>query len=170
MAFEYESKSPQDVLVYTDSPIFHKRTVILDLAADVVCGDVINPTTGAAYAMNVGAVGIVGSFLGLPLEAMILGTIAGAVVHGLNRAVTRPNGIATIITSALLAGAFSPAISAWVALQLEIGDTPDAEIMLLKPLVPVLIGAAWPWILPMLNEGIKNLWAGWINKLGGRHE
>ena len=130
----------------------------------------VNTTTGAAYALNVGAVGIVGSFLGLPLEAMILGTIAGAVAHGLNRAVTRPNGIATIITSTLLAGAFSPAISAWVALQLEIGDTPDAEMMLLKPLVPVLIGAAWPWILPMLNEGIKNLWAGWINKLGGRHE
>lgn len=41
MAFEYESKTPQDVLVYTDSPIFHKRTVILDLAADVTCGDVI---------------------------------------------------------------------------------------------------------------------------------
>lgn len=49
MAFEYESKTPQDVLVYTESPIFHKRTVILDLAADVNCGDVINPTTGAAY-------------------------------------------------------------------------------------------------------------------------
>ena len=25
-------------------------------------------------------------------------------------------------------------------------------------------------LLPMLNEGIKKLWAGWINKLGGRHE
>ena len=49
MAFEHESKTPQDVLVYTDSPIFHKRTVIFDLAADVTCGDVINPTTGAAY-------------------------------------------------------------------------------------------------------------------------
>ena len=49
MAFEFESKTPQDVLVYSDSPIFHKRTVILDLAADVTCGDVINPTTGAAY-------------------------------------------------------------------------------------------------------------------------
>ncbi|HIC0890149.1 TPA: hypothetical protein ACWZ1E_001884 [Enterobacter hormaechei] len=49
MAFEHESKTPQDVLVYTDSPIFHKRTVILDLAAEVTCGDVINPTTGAAY-------------------------------------------------------------------------------------------------------------------------
>ena len=127
--------------------------------------------TGAgAYVVNMGAVGIVGSFLGLPLEAMILGTIAGAVVHGLNRAVTRHNGIATIITSALLAGAFSPAVSAWLSLQLEIGDTPDAEMILLKPLVPVLIGAAWPWILPMLNEGIKNLLAGWIDKLGGRNE
>ena len=49
MAFEYESKTPADVLVYTDSPIFHKRTVVLDLAAEVVCGDVINPTTGKAY-------------------------------------------------------------------------------------------------------------------------
>lgn len=49
MAFEYESRSPQDVLVFTDSPVFHKRTVILDLATDVTCGDVINPTTGAAY-------------------------------------------------------------------------------------------------------------------------
>lgn len=127
----------------------------------------VNTTTGAAYALNVGAVGIVGSFLGLPLEAMILGTIAGAVVHGLNREVTRPNGIATIITSALLAGAFSPAISAWVALQLEIGDTPDAEMLLLKPLIPVLIGAAWPWLLPMINEGVKKLWNGWIRKLGG---
>ena len=127
--------------------------------------------TGAgAYVFNLGAVGIVGSFLGLPLEAMILGTIAGAVVHGLNRAVTRHNGIATIITSAILAGAFSPAVSAWLVLQLEIGDTRDAEMILLKPLVPVLIGAAWPWILPMLNEGIKNLLAGWINKLGGRNE
>ncbi|MDU7720082.1 MAG: hypothetical protein E7J97_04660 [Citrobacter sp.] len=49
MAFEFERKTPQDVLVFTDSPVFHKRTVILDLAADVTCGDVINPTTGAAY-------------------------------------------------------------------------------------------------------------------------
>ena len=45
MAFEYESKTPADVLIFTDSPIFHKRTVIIDtLAADVTCGDVILPT------------------------------------------------------------------------------------------------------------------------------
>lgn len=50
MAKTVETKTPADVLVYTDSPIFHKRTVIIDnLAADVTCGDVVNPTTGAAY-------------------------------------------------------------------------------------------------------------------------
>ena len=130
----------------------------------------VNTTTGAAYALNVGAVGIVGSFLGLPLEAMILGTIAGAVVHGLNRAVTRPNGIATIITSALLAGAFSPALVAWLALQFDLGE-PEAELLLLKPLVPVLVGAAWPWALPLLADGVKKLWQGWISRFGGgRHE
>ncbi|QGY29376.1 hypothetical protein [Pantoea cypripedii] len=49
MAFEYESKTPADVLIYTSDPVMHKHTVIIDLAADVACGDVINPTTGAAY-------------------------------------------------------------------------------------------------------------------------
>ena len=49
MAFEYESKTPADVLVYTTDPVMHKRVVILTLAADIACGDVINPTTGAAY-------------------------------------------------------------------------------------------------------------------------
>ncbi|EPK1680405.1 hypothetical protein ACRAOD_22930 [Raoultella ornithinolytica] len=49
MIFEYDSKTPADVLVYTADPIMHKRTVILTLADDVECGDVINPTTGAAY-------------------------------------------------------------------------------------------------------------------------
>ena len=50
MAFEYESKTPADVLSYTSDPVMHKRSLIIDtLAADVICGDVINPTTGAAY-------------------------------------------------------------------------------------------------------------------------
>lgn len=107
--------------------------------------------------------------MGLPLEAMILGTIAGAVVHGLNRCVTQPNGIATIITSAfgwciqpghIGMGGFATGNRRHARYRNNVG----------KPLVPVLIGAAWPWFLPMLNDGIQNLWAGWINKLGGRHE
>ena len=126
----------------------------------------VNTTTSAAYALNIGAVGIVGTFLGMPLEALILGAAAGAVAHGLNRSGTRANGIATVITSTLLAGAFSPAMVAWLALNFHLGE-PEAELLLLKPLVPVLVGAAWPWALPLLEDGAKKLWQGWIKRFGG---
>ena len=46
----------------------------------------INTSTGAPLVINIGAVGIAGTVAGMPLEAMILGAIAGAVAHGLNRA------------------------------------------------------------------------------------
>ena len=123
-------------------------------------------TTTSAYALNIGTVGIVGTFLGMPLEALILGAAAGAVAHGLNRSGTRANGIATVITSTLLAGAFSPALVAWLALNFHLGE-PEAELLLLKPLVPVLVGAAWPWALPLLADGAKKLWQGLITRFGG---
>ena len=126
----------------------------------------VNTTTSAAYALNIGTVGIVGTFLGMPLEALILGAAAGAVAHGLNRSGTRGNGIATVITSTLLAGAFSPAMVAWLALNFHLGE-PGEELRLLKPLVPVLVGAAWPWALPLLEDGAKKLWQGWIKRFGG---
>ena len=130
----------------------------------------VNTTTSAAYALNIGAVGIVGTFLGMPLEALILGAAGGAVAHGLNRSGTRANGIATVIASTLLAGAFSPALVAWLALQFDLGG-PEAELLLLKPLVPVLVGAAWPWALPLLADGVKKLWQGWIKRFrGGQHD
>ena len=67
-------------------------------------------------------------------------------------------------------GAFSPALVAWLALQFDLGE-PEAELLLLKPLVPVLVGAAWPWALPLLADGVKKLWQGWISRFGGgRHE
>ncbi|MDO5638644.1 MAG: hypothetical protein Q4G28_02120 [Neisseria sp.] len=129
----------------------------------------VNTTTGAPLVINVGAVGIAGSVAGMPLEAMILGAIAGAVAHGLNRAGTRHNGIVTVLTSTILAGALSPAVAYWLAAHVELG-TMEEEMLLLKPLVPVLIGAAWPWSLPLLHDGVKRLWDSWISRLGGKQE
>ena len=38
--------------------------------------------TGAgAYVFNLGAVGVVGTLLGMPIEALILGAMAGAVAR-----------------------------------------------------------------------------------------
>ncbi len=123
----------------------------------------VNTANSTAYALNVGAVGVVGTFLGMPLDALILGAMAGAVAYGLNRAVTRPNGIATIITSTLLAGAFSPAIIGFAIHQINLGES-SAEIAMLKPLVPVLIGAGWIWAMPHIADGLKRIWGAIVDK------
>ena len=116
----------------------------------------IDATTAAGYTLNLGAVGIVGTFLGMPLDALILGAIAGAVMHGRRNAGTRIGGISAVLTSMFLAGAFSPLIIGWLAHELNFAEQ-GARIGFLKPLIPVVIGAAWPWFLPILSDGLKRV-------------
>lgn len=118
----------------------------------------LNTANHAANALNIGTVGIVGTFLGMPLEALILGAIAGSVAHGLSGATTRSRGIAAIMASTLLAGALSPAAVGWLSLKL--GMPPEV----LKAAVPVAIGAAWPWAMPHLADGLKRIWEALVHK------
>ena len=127
--------------------------------------------TGAgAYVVNFGAVGVIGSLFGMPIEALILGAMAGAIAQGLNPSATRTKGISTVLVSMLLAGAFSPVAIEWLVKAIEIADNLN-EQALLRPLAPVLIGAAWPWAVPRLADGLTRLWDGWImkwvSKMGG---
>lgn len=114
--------------------------------------------------LNVGEVGVIGSFMGMPLDALILGAFAGAVMHGLNRAGTKRHGIATIITSTLLAGAFSPAIIGYLIHHMHFAEE-GARLEMLKPLVPVLIGASWPWLLPLVSDGLKDVWSAFVGRV-----
>ena len=99
--------------------------------------------TGAgAYVVNLGAVGVVGTLFGMPIEALILGAMAGAVAQGLNPSGSRTKGISTVLVSMLLAGAFSPVAIEWLVKAIEIADN-LSEQALLRPLAPVLIGAAF---------------------------
>ena len=127
--------------------------------------------TGAgAYVVNLGAVGVVGTLFGMPIEALILGAMAGAVAQGLNPSGSRTKGISTVLVSMLLAGAFSPVAIEWLVKAIEIADS-LSEQALLRPLAPVLIGAAWPWAVPRLADGLTRFWDGWImkwvSKMGG---
>ena len=127
--------------------------------------------TGAgAYVVNFGAVGIIGTLFGMPIEALILGAMAGAVAQGLNPSGSRTKGISTVLVSMLLAGAFSPVAIEWLVKAIEIADN-LSEQALLRPLAPVLIGAAWPWVVPRLADGLTRFWDGWImkwvSKMGG---
>ena len=127
--------------------------------------------TGAgAYVVNLGAVGIIGTLFGMPIEALILGAMAGAVAQRLHPSGTRTKGISTVLVSMLLAGAFSPVAIEWLMKAIEIADN-LSEQALLRPLAPVLIGAAWPWVVPRLADGLTRFWDGWImkwvSKMGG---
>ena len=127
--------------------------------------------TGAgAYVVNLGAVGVVGTLFGMPIKALILVAMAGAVAQGLNPSKSRTKGISTVLVSMLLAGAFSPVAIEWLVKAIEIADN-LSEQALLRPLAPVLIGAAWPWAVPRLADGLTRFWDGWImkwvSKMGG---
>ena len=120
--------------------------------------------TGAgAYVVNLGAVGVVGTLFGMPIEALILGAMAGAVAQGLNPSGSRTKGVSTVLVSMLLAGAFSPTAIEWLVKVVEIADS-LSEQSLLRPLVPVLIGAAWPWAVPRLADGVALIWDDWVMK------
>lgn len=108
-------------------------------------------STATGYVVNVGAVTLVGDLFGMPLEAMVIGTVAGALVFGRQFATSRTNALFSIITSAILAGVFSPLIVQLVSEQVTLGHA-AAEEKLLKLAVPFLIGAGWSWIYPLLNE------------------
>ena len=127
-------------------------------------------TGTGAYVVNLGAVGVVGTLLVMPIEALILGAMAGAVAQGLNGAGTRTKGISMILVSMLLAGGGSEFMTEWLVNFFEISDN-VTEQLLLRPLVPILIGAVWPWAVPRLADGLTRFWDGWImkwvSKMGG---
>ena len=122
----------------------------------------LETSNASGHVLNMGMIGLSGTLAGMPLEALVLGAVAGALHHGLKEPGSRKNGMLVIITSMLLAGSLSPMIMAYLALSLGL----EQEVF--KAAVPMLIGLGWSWATPLLNGGLRRLWAGWIDKWGGR--
>lgn len=110
--------------------------------------------TSAAYLYSIGGIGIVGTLFGMPLDALILGGLAGAVVQGLHPAASRRAGFFSILLSMLLSGALSPALAEW-AIHRAILSSERAD-ELLKPLLPVVLGGGWPWLMPIVRDRVLN--------------
>lgn len=122
----------------------------------------LETSDASGHVLNMGIIGLSGTLAGMPLEALVLGAVAGALHHGLKEPGSRKNGILVIITSMLLAGSLSPMITAYLTLNLGL----EQEVF--KAAVPISIGLGWSWATPLLNDGLRRLWAGWIDKWGGR--
>ena len=124
----------------------------------------LETSNASGHVLNIGMIGFSGSIAGMPVEALVLGAVAGALHHGLKEPGSRKNGLLVIITSMLLAGSLSPVIMAYLALSLGL----EQEVF--KAAVPMLVGLGWSWAAPLLNDGLRRLWAGWIDKWGGRRK
>lgn len=107
--------------------------------------------------LDVGAIGIAGSVLGMPIDAMVLGAMAGALVNGLNAPDSRRAVVSAILVSMMLAGTFTPLLAHWLGLNLNLGDE-ATENRLLNLAVPVVLGGGWSWFAPLLGDGIKQAW------------
>lgn len=124
----------------------------------------LETSNASGHVLNIGMIGFSGSIAGMPVEALVLGAVAGALHHGLKEPGSRKNGLLVIIISMMLAGSLSPVIMAYLALSLGL----EQEVF--KAAVPMLIGLGWSWAAPLLNDGLRRLWAGWIDKWGGRRK
>lgn len=123
----------------------------------------VNISTSTIYALNVSLVGISGTFLGMPAEALILGATGGAISLARGDPTTRGKAMSTIIASMLFAGTASPAVAAWLINHINLGDAQD-EALYFKALVPFAIGAGWQWALPFLAAKAEKI----LHSLGGK--
>lgn len=125
-------------------------------------------TSNAAFtaktAVDVGMVGIGGYFMGMPIESMILGAMAGALANGLSKPEKRRSVALAILASMMLAGAFAPILSLWLADFLHISDT-AREYETLRVAAPVIVGGGWSWIAPLLANSLRQKWDGFLHKL-----
>ncbi|MBI0182070.1 MULTISPECIES: hypothetical protein [unclassified Snodgrassella] len=118
---------------------------------------------GSNYVLNLGAVGITGTFLGMPIEALVLGALAGAAVQSLQPSITRLSGVTNVVTSTLLAGAFTPVLQFTIEKEFNL----DNANAFFSAAIPVVIGGAWPWLLPIVADGGKRILTSLFDKFGG---
>ena len=112
-------------------------------------------TINISSAVNISAIGIAGTFLGMPIEALILGAVGGAVSLGRSEPSGRRQAVTGLIASMMLAGTLSP-------LLVELGTN-----YLLKAFVPFTVGATWQWFTPKITALIEAWYLKIFNKIKG---
>ena len=118
-------------------------------------------STSTKLVVDVGAVGIAGSLLGVPLQPLLLAAIAGGIMLGLAPVEESPRRVvamATVLMSALLGGALGPLAAHYAG---SAGWIVASNHVVAESLVAVAVGAGWPWavsrLAPSLADGISGL-------------
>lgn len=119
-------------------------------------------TINTAAAVNISAIGIAGTFFGMPIEALVLGAVGGAVALGRSEPSGRRQAVSGLIASMMLAGTLSPLLVELGTNYLHLSDT-----ALLKAFVPFTVGATWQWFTPKITALIEAWYLKIFNKIKG---
>jgi len=125
--------------------------------------------TATQYVLNVGAVGLTGTLLGIPLQPLILAGIAGAIILGL--ANTAPGrgwfAVASVLMSALLGGSMGT-LSAHYGAQ-HLGWYSPENMVVAESFMAITVGAGWPWALSKIGPALGDSLSALVTRiLGGK--
>ena len=134
------------------------------------------PTTSAttsSYVVNVGAVGIVGRFMGLPIDLMMLGAMAGVAMIAMQNPLSRKQALGSVVVSVLLASVVAPPAAHAISREYELDQSS------IEYLIAISAGLTWPWIAPVfasvlkevatsITQLVSSVLGGWADRLGRR--
>lgn len=121
----------------------------------------------AKTAVDVGVVSVGGYFMGMPIDAMILGAMAGAMANGMNAPEARRPVALAILVSMMLSGAFAPVLTVFLSKYIDLSHS-EHEIQLFQVASPVLIGGGWSWFAPLLVKGVRLWWDNLLHKIADK--
>lgn len=112
------------------------------------------PVVMPASAVAVATAGAGGLFLGMPVEAVVLGAISSAAVlmHGGKKSIAIV--MSHTIIGGLLGGALAPVLAEFVihVLGAQYDFFNHTEVSLLHVTLPVLVGLCWQFLANILNN------------------
>ena len=119
------------------------------------------PSTTSVAAFTVGTVSVVGTFLGMHYDALLLGLFGGLIMLARQQASTRLLAFSSVTLSTLFAGAMSPVAASVVVAYTAAMTLDEARIS-----CAALIGCGWQSMAPLITDFVKQLFAGAVKKVG----
>ena len=119
------------------------------------------PSSTSAAAFTVGTVSVVGTFLGMHYDALLLGLFGGLIMLARQQAATRLIAFSSVTLSAIFAGAMSPVAASVVVAYTQALSLDEARIS-----SAAVIGCGWQSIAPILTDFIRSCFSSARQKIG----
>ena len=119
------------------------------------------PSTTSVVAITVGTVSVVGTFLGMHYDALLLGLLGGLIMLARQSEATRLIAFSSVTLRTLFAGAMSP-----VAASVVVAYTTKMTLDEARISCATLIGCGWQSMAPIITDFVKQSFSAISKKIG----